>query len=226
MDLDPHILQLEPPVHYHNLFGCCCYWPIVKSARLVAFFSLVSFFINLIFFITAGDYRALHLIIEIFVLFVEFVAVIFLFYGISHKKASYLKPYLLCGIIWNAFLFILWLLCLIQLFDKRGFHYEVLSNISVFVHIDADIQTIETTGFWLSISLLIGLGVTIAVSCWFLHIVLSTYYYFDCRHKEIWDQQAERKQLLTSPPTNTETEKSPTILNNQTTVDTPIREFD
>ncbi|KAI6173887.1 hypothetical protein M3Y98_01130700 [Aphelenchoides besseyi] len=146
MDLDPHILQLEPPVHYHNLFGCCCYWPI-KSARLVAFFSLVSFFINLIFFITAGDYRALHLIIEIFVLFVEFVAVIFLFYGISHKKASYLKPYLLCGIIWNAFLFILWLLCLIQLFDKRGFHYEVLSNISVFVHIDADIQTIETSEY-------------------------------------------------------------------------------
>ncbi|KAI6243792.1 hypothetical protein M3Y99_00043300 [Aphelenchoides fujianensis] len=208
MDLDPHLLQVEPPEHFHHLFGCCCWWPIVKSARLVAFFSLVSFFINLFFLITAGEYRALHVFAEVVILLVELISIFCLFYGLSHKKAAYLKPYLVFGVVWNAFLFVLWLLCLFQLFDKRGFHYEVLLNVSAFVHIDADVRTIETTGFWLSISLLIGLGATIAVGCWFLHIVLSAYWFFVYRRKEILDQRnPEQNKLLPQLPNGIEADE-------------------
>jgi hypothetical protein len=44
-------------------------------------------------------------------------------------------------------LFILLLFCVIQLFDRRGFYFDVLLNISEFVHIhvDVDVENFEAS---------------------------------------------------------------------------------
>jgi hypothetical protein len=54
--------------------------------------------------------------------------------------------------------------------------------------------------FWLTIFLIIGLTVTIALGFWFLHIVLSSYHYFIDRQLTIWDHQPESKHLLIEEP--------------------------
>ncbi|CAD5229328.1 unnamed protein product [Bursaphelenchus okinawaensis] len=130
MDLDPHILQIEPPEEVHYLLGCCVQWPLTKSARLVAYISLISAICNLCIMLFAQE-ASLHVVVDGIILAVEFFCVFSLFYGINKKKARALKPFIVCGTIWNAFLAILWLCCVIQLFDRDKFTSEVLSNLRI-----------------------------------------------------------------------------------------------
>ncbi|CAD5234474.1 unnamed protein product [Bursaphelenchus xylophilus] len=130
MDLDPHILQVEPPEEVHKLFGCCVEWPVTKSARLVAYISLISAICNLVIMILAQNEASFSIAIDVFFLIIEFSCVLSLFYGINRKKAGPLKPFIICGVIWNAFLVLLLLFCVIQLFDQDRFTSEVLLNLS------------------------------------------------------------------------------------------------
>ncbi|KAI6191314.1 hypothetical protein M3Y97_00215100 [Aphelenchoides bicaudatus] len=198
MDLDPQILRLEPPEYYHYLLICCCVWPITRSARFAAILSLLSFTVNLVLLLCSSIYSTWQFLLEFASLLLELICILCLFYGISRKRAGYLKPFIFFGFIWNILLVILLIICLIQLFDKNGFRFDVLLNLSEFIELEADLETFESTSFWLTVLLIVGLIVTIIIGFWFLHIVLSAYHYFVYRSGELWDQQPEHKQLLTN----------------------------
>lgn len=101
-DLDPHILQLEPPEQRHQLLGCCCDWPLQKSARLVAYLSLLSTLSNAVSLAFAEHRFLLHSALEVGLVLVELYSIAALFLGLARKKAALLKPYLVCGVSASA----------------------------------------------------------------------------------------------------------------------------
>uniref|UniRef100_A0A7E4VKZ8 MARVEL domain-containing protein n=1 Tax=Panagrellus redivivus TaxID=6233 RepID=A0A7E4VKZ8_PANRE len=177
----------EDAEYTHNFMLFCWRRPILKSAKTVCFLSCASFAANLLSLFLAGSQTSLHLAIELLVLITEFLCLLLLMYSLAHRAPKCMWPYLIFGAVWNVFLVLLWLLCLAELFKGAHFSFRVSHALSqVFLpsaigpqrrrYRPQPIPT-PTDSLWTAMSMLIGLGATIAVNFWFLHIIVLAYYY-------------------------------------------------
>ncbi|KAH7719883.1 hypothetical protein AAVH_12688 [Aphelenchoides avenae] len=161
---------LARPELYQPLLGCCCRFPVMKSAKAVAYVSVASLVVNLLLLIMVGNRTPINMFVEVIILLVEFVCCLLLLYGLKHSAAKCMRPYLVFGLVWNMCLIVLWLFCFIEFLQSREFTTRVVFSTSEFIN--GRIEWSRTARTWFSALTVFGLAFSIGFYFWCLHVVL------------------------------------------------------
>ncbi|CAI4233273.1 unnamed protein product [Auanema sp. JU1783] len=179
-----------PPSH------CCCGTIRVESGcKIVAILSLIGMTTNAILYFFGLSRLGLSTYLELFIIVFDFIAVVCLFMGVSNKRSSMLKPYLLFMALWTVALSLLFLSCLWNVLRNREFPRNLLHNVYSLKgdpdphrmrhvrHGDDGVHFVVTT------VLMVALGLVIFIDGVFLHVVYRGFQFF--AYKEDKEREEE-----------------------------------
>ncbi|GMT34737.1 hypothetical protein PFISCL1PPCAC_26034, partial [Pristionchus fissidentatus] len=155
--------------------SCCCgRMRITRAADIVMSFSLVLIVFNLV--MKAIGYSDTDWNWELLFLVVDSVAVVCLFTGLRRHNAALLQPFVLLSLVTISFLLLLTVFFATAFSDRHSYAGEYLE-----MELRENVQSYAT---FLSIQsktvvpliatvLTVATGITFAVNCWFLAIVVQ-----------------------------------------------------